>query len=159
MDDTLRIYVDRLKDGHKLKISEQIGPSLIGVCEGDLTFKDSLALEGEVYLVENELVLHLDVSTRCFLPCSVCNEAVMREIKIVGAYQPIEIAEIKGAIFDMSDLIREMVLLEVPGFVECQGACPKRKEVEKFLKKEGDSKVQAPNPFSGLSLDEFKKIY
>ena len=53
---------------------------------------------------------------------------------------------------DQEELM-EAILLQVPDFVECHdGDCPERKNISKFLKKDGAGKNEY-QPFKDLHLD------
>lgn len=190
MNDSLKIYIDRLKDGHIEKIDESIDPCIIFADVTDIQFSGPIRISGDVYLADGEIIFLLDIHTQIVMPCSVCNENVAVNIDIIKVYNVLEMASVKGSVFDMRDMIREMVLLEVPTFVEChgqseqsdsklnqaghekdsgkkwfgsfgspiEGQCPKRKEVEKYLKNEESAKMRKiDSPFDGLSSEMFKK--
>ena len=154
MNEFLRIYVDRLKDGHKEIIQEEFSSSLICVNDKDLRFVGPIFIDGEVYLVDNELVLHLSVKATAVLSCTVCNQEVVHNIAVLDSYQNVQVEAIKGAVFDMTELLREMILLEVPAFIECDGACPGREEINKFLKRKNVVDNSTQNPFSQLKIEE-----
>jgi uncharacterized metal-binding protein YceD (DUF177 family) len=157
MNDFLRIYVDRLKDGHKEILHEEFPVSHLEVEDKDLKFKGPVSLKGEVYLVDQELVFHLSLKVKAVLLCSVCNQEVSTDINIKDSYQSVPVDEVKSAIYDMTELLREMILLEVPSFIECQGSCPQREEINKFLKKKEGDDPSNHNPFSSLKIEELPK--
>lgn len=157
MNDFLRIYIDRLKDGHKEVIHEEMPVSLLQVEEKELKFLGPVFLDGEVYLVDQELVLHLSAKVKAALACSICNQEVPYNIVISDSYQNVPVEEIKGAVFDMTELVREMILLEVPPFIECEGGCPRRDEINNFLKKKSGVDPSNHNPFSDLRIEELPK--
>lgn len=136
--DSFNIYVDRLYDGHIEEINEKISPELLDVKERDLSFNDTLFFKGETYIAEDDLILHLSISTYATMPCSICNEPVKVEIKELDFYQAEPLKEIKTGIYSFKELMREMILLEVPPFAECDnGNCSRRNEIKKYLKEEG----------------------
>ena len=154
MDDRFKIYVDRLKD-HDLKIHETFKPDFLDVEEGDsLKFPYPVALKGEAYLADDNLVMHLDVATQGEVPCTVCNEMTKVDIVIPEFYLAVPLEEVKGGIYDYSEMLREEILLAVPQFAECSdGICPQRKELEKFLKKPGEEdspEEERYHPFADL---------
>lgn len=135
-----KIYVDQLKAGHVEKINEIFEPDFLDVKEKDLTFADPVEVKGEAYTAEGNLILHLNVSTKAEIPCSMCNEPVKVSIMLENLYYSEPTSDIKGAIFSMSAVIREAILLETPPFAECSnGKCPKRKEFGKYLSKSKSS--------------------
>lgn len=133
--ETLKIYIDRLKRGQTLKIDERLSPDFLDIDEEDLLFEDSVHLKGETYLANEHLIVHLNVETQACLPCSICNDLVHIPIVIKNIYLSQPLAEIKGAIFDMTNEIRESILLQIPLFTECHnGKCPERENLKQFLK-------------------------
>jgi uncharacterized metal-binding protein YceD (DUF177 family) len=157
MSESLKIYIDRLKGGHKESIHEMLSASFLDVNEESLEFIGPILLTGSAYLVEGELILHLSLELKCLIPCRVCNKKVEHAISIHNSYQNVPIKDIKSAVFDMSELLREMILLEVPAFLECRGSCPERKELNKFLSRKVEVKSSVNNPFSQLDIEELPK--
>jgi DUF177 domain-containing protein len=148
--DSFRIYVDRLYDGHVEVLDEEVPPDFLEVHERDLTFNDPLFFKGEAYIAQDDLILHLSISTYATIPCSICNEPVKVEIKELDFYQAEPLKEIKSGIYNFKELMREVILLDAPSFAECnQGNCPRRKDIEKYLKVEGERDNQY-HPFADL---------
>lgn len=151
--DKLKIYIDRLKNGQTLKIEEVISPDFLDIDEDDLVFKDPVHLKGEAYLSNEHLIIHLNIATAAILPCNICNAPVQIPISIKNIYLTKLLAEIKGAIYDVADEVRESILLQTPLFAECNnGNCSERKNLKNFLKR--DSRASGnPNlhfPFTDL---------
>ncbi len=148
--DCFHIYVDRLYDGHTEELDEKIDPDFLQVKDNDLAFNDPLYLKGEAYIADDDLVLHLSVSTYASIPCSICNEPVKVEINELDFYHVEPVKEIKSGVFNFKELLREVILLDVPAFAECdEGNCPRRKDIEKYLKAEGEGDDQY-HPFANL---------
>lgn len=157
LDESFKIYVDQLKKGGVEKIHEEFPPNFLDVHEKDFSFKDPVLVEGEAYVAEGELILRLDITTSVWIPCIVCNEPVKVPCRLDGVYIATPIEEIKSGIFSLVEPLREAVLLEAPAFAECGGACPERKNVEKYLKKHPASTEEESmhyRPFEGLKSDE-----
>jgi hypothetical protein len=59
---------------------------------------------------------------------------------------------------DISEILREAILREVPQIAECHGGvCPARKEIEHYLSETSHAhfvEEEGYHPFEGLSLDE-----
>lgn len=150
------IYVDQLKRGHVEKIQEQIDPGFLDIHEKDLGFVDPIYVKGEAYIAEQELVLHLHVSTFANIACAICNEPVKVPLTLKDFYYTEELKEIKGGTFSILNPLREAILLETPTFAECEGKCPQRKELEKYFKNPASSNENGDEtyrPFEGLKLD------
>lgn len=157
-DDRFRIFVEQLREGHTEEIDETFTPAFLDVQEKDLVFEKPVRVNGQVYLADDMLVLHLDIATVAGIPCSVCNRPVEVPIAIEEFYHAVPLNEIKGAVYDFSEILRETILLEVPLLAECgDGKCPQRKVIEKFLKKEkspgADDESEGYRPFADLDFD------
>lgn len=140
----LKIYVDRLKEGQIEKFSGETSSEILGT---DPKLASTLFLSGESYIANDHLIVKLQAKTNAYLPCSICNQDVELPLIATDIYYALPIDEI-GSIFDLSEIVREALLLEVPQFAECnQGNCPQREGVKKYLSKT-TSHMQFP--FSSL---------
>jgi uncharacterized metal-binding protein YceD (DUF177 family) len=158
IDDRFRIFVEQLRDGRVEKIDESVAADFLGIHEKDLAFTNPVAIRGQVYLADEMLVLHWDIKTVATLTCSICNGPANVDIAIKGFYYAVPLEEIKGAVYDFREILRETILLEVPILAECnQGKCPQRKSVEKYLKKENDPESkdneEGYKPFADIDFD------
>lgn len=163
MKQALQIFVDRLKDGRQEKIRATLSPEVINVHETELDFKKDVEVDGEAYLAQNELVIRFQVKTVCEKPCNICNEMVVVPLHVQNAYHAVPLEEIKGAVFDLSDQLRETILLEIPAFAECcDGKCPHRAQMGPFLKNKSAKTDQTAdegyNPFARLKIDNSKIV-
>lgn len=132
-----KIYVDRLRFGQEVEIEGEVSPNFLDIHEKDLVFKDPVTIKGKAYLADENLVMQLALRTKCYLPCAICGELTEVPLNVENFYHIVPLSEIKGRIFDLSEVLREEILLEVPSFVECHdNACPMRDEIKRFLKKE-----------------------
>lgn len=150
---TYKIFVDQLKNGHVEKIDEKFSPAFLDIHEKELKFDKDVLVKGEAYTADGDLILHLDIEACATLPCSICNEPVFVEINIKNLYHYVPLEEIKGALFPLDDVLREAILLETPSFAECTNGCPKRKEIEKYMRKpksSTDEQEDGFRPFENL---------
>lgn len=131
----LKIYVDRLTDGHIEVIEETVSPELLDVKEKDLQFQKPIKLSGKAYLAEDHLIIQLTIATEATMPCLICNERIQKKIAVPSFYHTEEVANIKGHIYDYAQPMREAILLELPYSIECMGNCPKRTELKSYLEK------------------------
>ncbi len=153
MEDRFKIFVERLREGRTEQISEIFSPDFLEVRDEALSFPDNVYVKGEAYLVENNLILHLDIKTSAQLPCTICNESVIVPIEVRRFTHVEPIANIKGSVFNYKNVLREIIILESPAFAECEGNCPQRKEVSKYFlkdKEKGQSPEEGYHPFSDL---------
>jgi hypothetical protein len=132
----LKIYVDSLKMQEQIIFNEQISPEFLGISENELKIEAPVQFSGQAYLSDDFLILHFAVSTYFQMPCKICNENVTLPLVDKNYNNTISLAEIKHGIYDFSEDLRQALLLKLPDFVECNnGSCPKRKNIEKQLKK------------------------
>jgi uncharacterized metal-binding protein YceD (DUF177 family) len=151
MEDRFKIFVERLRDGHTEQIQEVFLPDFLEIQDEDLLYQDNVYVKGKAYLVEDNLIIHLDIRTSARLPCIICNEPVVVPVEIHGFYHTEPIAGIKGSVFNYTNVLREIIILESPVFAECKGKCPQREEIEKYLFKEkGENPEEGYHPFSDL---------
>lgn len=164
MDDFFKIFVEQLRDGHTESVTESFDPAFIEVEEKELSFQDKVDFKGLAYLADDTLVLKFDASTKATLLCAVCNQPVKADVTIKDFYYAIPLEEIKGAIYNFKDLLRETILLEIPAFAECEGKCPRRKEIAQYLKKPPatESGKETDNegyqPFADFDWDKSKNV-
>jgi len=150
MERSFEILIDRLKDGQTLKINEAFHPSFLEIEEKELSFDHPVAVKGEAYLTDRELILHLDAATKAQMPCSICNEKTFIKLEIKNFYHAQPIEEIPSAIYNFREILREALLIEVPPFVECnEGKCPVRATLAPYLRAE-KRKEETYLPFSDL---------
>lgn len=140
MDEVFKIYVEQLREGRERKIVESLDPSFLDIAESDLLFRKPVELQGVAYIAENELILHWDIQTEALMSCSVCNEPVPVAIRIENFYAAESLDDIKTGVYDLRNLLRETILLELPAFTECNaGRCPGRKEFSRYLRESSDT--------------------
>lgn len=130
-----KILIDRLKGGHTQKIEERLPPTFLGPDEPELKFKNEVVIKGETYLSEAHLIIHLKAATKVLMPCAVCNQMTEIHLNADSIYHAEPIEEIRGAIFDYSDTLREALLIELPKTAECNGGkCPDRILMAPFIR-------------------------
>ena len=150
-----KILIDRLKGGHTLKIEEALDPSFLGPEEPELLFKTKVTVKGETYLTDDHLIIHLKAHTKVLIPCAICNQMTEKDLDIDYFYYTEPIEEIRGAVFDYSEALREALLIELPRTVECNGGkCPERAIIAPFLRAEARTDKTTHLPFA--DLDDIK---
>lgn len=152
MIDQLKIYIDRLSEDREETISCSVDPVTLDMVESELQFKDPVEMQGKAYLTKEHLVIHLSLETKALLPCSICNSMSPMPIKIQGEYYTIPLAEVRK-IYDLTENIRESILVLIPPFFECGGGtCKERENLGKYLK-HSDEKVADPHHFPFTELE------
>lgn len=147
MDELFKIYVDRLRHGEVESFDFEVEPHFLELGEGDLKAEGPVKIEGNAYLAEHELVINGAARATFVLPCQICNEPTKVEVDVHEILAIIPHEELKSGVFDMGQVFREEILLQVPQFVECHdGKCPERASFSKFMSKEDEGF----KPFKGL---------
>jgi uncharacterized metal-binding protein YceD (DUF177 family) len=162
MLDHCNLLVEHLKEGKSSAIDAALDPNLLQLNSGDLSFSNPIRIQGVSYLAEDHLVIQLDVQSTAYLPCSVCNKSVSISVVLKNVYITKPLSELSSGKLNFAEDLREVVLLEVPSFAECnEGKCPERVYIEKYLKQ---SAVKMANeteemyyPFDGLDEQMKKK--
>lgn len=150
----LYIFTDRLKGGDTEKIEEALAPDFFDVEEAELSFPSEVKVSGQAYLATDHLILQLKIHTFAKVPCSICNETIQIPLEDEDFYLAKDLEELSSAVYDYSDEVRSALFLKVPQFAECEGNCPKRQEVKKYLRPppSKDDDEGTYHPFSDLSL-------
>lgn len=152
MIEEFKIYIDRLKDAHTQKIEGTFSPEIFGLEEAELQFHHPVSIQAEAYTTEEHLVINFSASTTATILCKICNEPTGVPISCKNTYVTIPLEEIKGAVYDFGNTLREEILIEVPHLAECnQGNCPARETLEKFFRSE-DPKQKSP--FKDIDSDQ-----
>ena len=160
MEEVFKIYVEQLRNGHVEQLDETVSTEFLNLGDDEVRFDEQLHLSGEVYLAENELVIHLHVTVNVYIPCSICNTPVKILMDLNNLYLAVEPEDYKTGIFLFNELLRESILLEIPLFAECnEGECPKRKEISDYLSKPENAtdalgQDHGYRPFADLDFDE-----
>jgi hypothetical protein len=151
MMEDFKIYIDRLKDRHVQKIEEAFNPSFLEVDEEELQFDLPVTVRGEAYLTDDHLIIHLSAATMAEMPCSVCNKMIKTPLTVGNFYHAEPLSEIREAIYDFGEALREALLIELPRTIECngsalgqQGTCPSRETLAPYLREETRSETYFP---------------
>ncbi|MEI6531257.1 MAG: hypothetical protein WCN87_00350 [Chlamydiota bacterium] len=135
----MRIYIDRLKEGQEHLFDEPVDCSEIFDAEevGTLVVKP-VELSFKAYLAGHELVIEWQlIKAECLVSCTVCNEKFNFPIEIQEGRHIEPLSSIRGAVFNPSSLVRELILLDIPSYAECkEGACPERETLKRYIEKE-----------------------
>lgn len=152
MEETFKIYIDRLGSGEKEILEEDLDPSFMEVQESGLKFVDPIRLEGEAYLSGDALILHFHlIETLATMLCNVCNKETKTKLTLKDIYITEDLDQIRSGIYQYKDLLRETLLVEVPSRVECnKDGCPERATLAKYLKKNKKDEEELFHPFADL---------
>jgi uncharacterized metal-binding protein YceD (DUF177 family) len=147
MSEPLKIFTEQLRGDVREKIDVTLPSDFLDLHEKEIQTPAPVMVKGEVYTLDDLLMLSLSVATEVLMPCSICNTSTRVLLQNKNILISLPLSELPSSIYDASDLVREEIVMLLPQFVECKkGACPQRQELKPYLKKE------APNfPFADLS--------
>jgi len=130
------IPLDRLLNGKTHLIDQKISSDFMHLNEKDLIFKDPITIKGKAYLAQDDIILSINIYATSKITCSICNELTDFAINIENLYITQEIKELEN-FWDYQEHVREIILLEIPPFLECNdGHCSKREQIDPYLKDE-----------------------
>lgn len=154
-----KIYVDRLKNGKVEHFDETCYPDFLEQNDEDLSYNRPVSFKGEVYIVQKELVMHFDIQTLATVRCTICNDPVEVPVTLQNVYHIEPLENIKSGIFIFTEVLREVILLEAPRFIECSGGkCKNREMYSGYMSQDheggagGDDKDDGYHPFTDLDL-------
>ncbi len=155
MNDQLIIFIDRLHQGKEERLQATLPPDCMELDDPDLQFRSPLAVNLRAYLADNQLILHLNIATEINARCAICNQLTTKALHLPSLTEVVPLASIKGNRYDCSPLVREVVLLEVPHYVECKGNCLQRAKIAHYLTEKDSncppSQEDMQFPFSDLT--------
>lgn len=144
--DYIKIFIDRLVNEGEFVQSGHLPWDILELKQGESEGSNvSYALKA--YMTDGHLVLTFDASCDISVPCKICNENTKLTIALTKQTHLEPLEEIKKGAYDASICIRNAILLQIPDFAECHGACPEREFINKFLK---NSQTETYQPFQGL---------
>jgi len=150
MEETLTIALGQLITGGQINFDEQLAPTIFDVDEAELAFEQAVHLTGEAYVVDGNLVVSFSSDATAKMVCAVCNEWCDVPLRSKGCHT-VELADIKGDNWDIAQFVAQELLLEVPTYAECQGSCPHRDDIEKYLRKSDENSLAVA--LEGLELE------
>lgn len=155
-DHPLRLFLDRIRAQGCEKIDLRLEPDFMDIHEEELAFVQPIAVEGEVYLAGEEVVVALRAETVIRMPCAICNAPV--DVTLQNRWTSVEpIESFRHGVIDLREMVRENLLIEVPSIAECrQGNCPERTLLAPYLRQEQEGREETGfHPFAELrSPDE-----
>ncbi|MBI5346513.1 MAG: hypothetical protein HZB76_05165 [Chlamydiae bacterium] len=137
MEDNFKIYIDELQNDN-LKIEKSLSPDFLASSDPELKFVSPVQIVGYACISEDFMILRLQVNSSISMPCSICNEFTSFQVKVDFCHSE-ELKNIKN-VFDFQEILRESIMIEIPLFTECDGNCPERANIKKYLKTNSPTK-------------------
>jgi uncharacterized metal-binding protein YceD (DUF177 family) len=148
---SLLVCVERLRDGKIEYIRDELDPAGLDIADEELCCKGPVFIEAEVSLVDIWILVKISLRTSLVLPCAVCNETFVFNVKLDHFQHEEPLENISADVYDLIPLVREMILVEVPFYPQCAGnSCRNRKSLEKYIRYEGTSEEDGYQPFKEL---------
>jgi uncharacterized metal-binding protein YceD (DUF177 family) len=134
MAEIFDIQTNHLLRGETQEISGAIDPDFLSVADGGILFGEKVTLKGKAYVVDGNLLIHIDVTTSYQAHCRVCNELCTFPLELQGLYLTEELANISSRGYNFKEALREAILIEIPVYAECEGNCPNRDYIKDYLR-------------------------
>ena len=136
MDENLKVYIRRLKNGVDESWDNELPATFVGLEEPELRVVSPISVNCSCYLADKELLITLKIAVELQMPCSICNKTTVQRLEVSPPLKAVPIADIPTSMYDISEDIREGIILELPRFVECNnGSCQERSQIETWLAK------------------------
>jgi uncharacterized metal-binding protein YceD (DUF177 family) len=152
----LRIRIDTSSDDGETVFEEQLSSDFLDLKENDeLVAESDIKVLGKVYRASEWVMVEAYVSTTIGMPCAMCNERCSFGIDQMFWEQSVPLSSVRDGVVDLSESLREAILLEIPLFTKCGGdVCRNIDEVRTFLRSEdrakGDEGEEKNQPFLSL---------
>lgn len=131
----LVLFLDQLLPDEEMSVSWTLDPDFLDFPPNDeVQPSRSAVVQGVCSLVDGVALLNLQVKAFFFVRCALCNESFEYEVCIDRlTYQEL-VENIKKKRWDVSGVVREAIVIEIPFFPQCGGKeCLHREEIQKYL--------------------------
>ena len=156
MSRVLRVRVDGSHIDGEVEFEERLPPEFLDLPQGDeLSAASDILVSGRAYRASEWIMIQADVTVSMCLPCSMCNDMCTFSIELTSWEQSLPASSMKDGMIDLSEVLREAILLEVPFFVRCCGdTCRNDDEFRKYCMSENkisaDDVEERNQPFLSL---------
>jgi len=119
----------------EVSVQIQCRPSFLELADDDelLPISD-VEVVGKAYCVEKSIIFTGNVRACFSLPCAVCNQRFDLNVSLTEWTHEEGWQKVQGREWDLSEPIREALLLQVPFYPRCGGEeCCCREEIDKYL--------------------------
>ena len=130
----LELYIDRFKAGEYKDFSLLAKPAIMESADNEASFEKDLIIKGSATIANDHLILNIAIDTDFINYCTICNEPITHPLHIKENHMAFSLKKMKSGVFSLKETIRELVFLNLPRFSECEGNCPERAAIDKYLK-------------------------
>lgn len=142
------VPIDYLRNGKTHKVAGTFPPTFLDVKEKDLLFSSPVDVRLECYLSEDQVIVHVKAATEAQMACKICNQMSSFSLSAPDFCHTFPLEDVSGNEIDLSPLVREALLLELPQAIECGGRCKERESLAPFLSSQ--AKCEEHFPFANL---------
>lgn len=130
----LELYIDRLRSNEYKDFSFNSTPEFMESSDKETSFDKNILVDVSATLANDHLVFDISIQTEGNNFCKICNDPITHELNFKERHVAIPLEEMKSGIFSLKPYIREIIFLNMPRFSECEGKCPEREAINKYLK-------------------------
>ena len=130
----LELYIDRLRSNEYKDFSFNSTPEFMETSDEETSFDKNILVDVSATLANDHLVFDISIETTGNNFCKICNDPIAHELNFKERHVAIPLEEMKGGIFSLKPYIREIIFLNMPRYSECEGKCPEREVINKYLK-------------------------
>ena len=152
----VHIRIDESPDGDEVLFEESLPPEFFDLPKDDeLSPTSNVEVCGRAYHASEWIMVEATVKVAMSLPCSMCNERTVFPIELSPWKQNFSEELVRDGMLDVSEALREAILLEVPLFIKCGGdSCRNINVIRQFLaptdRVSGDDSEERNQPFLSL---------
>lgn len=132
--DELELYIDRLRAGEYKDFSFTSPPDIMDAPDKEATFEKDIEVKVSATLGGDHLIFDISIKTEGINYCKICNDPITHALNIKEKHVAIPLSEMKSGIFPLKPYVRELIFLNIPKYSECEGQCPERSVIGKYLK-------------------------
>ena len=150
----LHVRVDGASGSGEVVFEERLPPSFLDLPPDDeVSAASEIVVSGKAYRASEWIVVEGRVKTSFRLPCAICNEMCEYAVDIRSWEQNIPAKDVVDGVIDLSEPLREAVLIEIPFFAKCGGGtCRNIDDVKRFFRSEEapEEREETHQPFLSL---------
>jgi uncharacterized metal-binding protein YceD (DUF177 family) len=132
------LYIDRLRAGEYKDFSLRADPSLMDDSENEFVFDSPILADGSATIANDHFIVNISIKTEVKNRCKICNDSISHPILIEENHVPFLLKEARSGIFSLKPYVREQIFLNVPRYSECEGHCPERELLNKYISNSDD---------------------
>ena len=134
MSEDFKIFIDRLSSGKEDELLFSFELQKKDIPKQGMSFPYPVRVSGKAYVADEYLVVHINLETKYNTQCKICNEIFEKPFSLSGYYLAEPLENISSRVYHLYDPLKDAILLGVPEFDECEGNCPQREHLSKYLK-------------------------